>query len=97
MGVDAIITEGGEIAKMRERERRAIEQEAFYNALNRLDEEDHDRLADIIRLYTTVPGHRSPIQGISRRGMLELLAKLGIYLSASEAAAVGAVTDGTKQ
>ena len=84
MGVDAIIAEGGEIAKMRERDRRAIEQEAFYNALNRLDEEDHDRLADIIRFYTTVPGHRSPIKGISRRGMLELLAKLGIYLNASD-------------
>ena len=83
MGVDAIITDGAPL-EIRDRERRAIEQEAFYNALNRLDEEDHDRVARIIRRYTTDSAHTSPIRGVSRRGMMELLAKLGIFLSSLE-------------
>lgn len=86
-----VTAEGIALAGLPHRERRAIEQEAFYTALNRLDEADHDRISAILRTYTTEKSYRSPIPGVSNRGMLELLAKLGMFLAReSSATDVGA-------
>ena len=89
MSVNTIIADGGKLAQIKSYERRAIEQEAFFCAMQRLDEEDHDRIAGIIREYTTGSDRRSPIPGLSHRGMTELLAKLGIFLSAADPDADG--------
>lgn len=70
---------------MRPLNKDVFQSEVFESALTKLPPDDQYHVNSLLRQFTTVD-HKSArkIRNVGRSGMLELLAKLGIYLSAVE-------------
>lgn len=70
---------------MRPLNKDVFQNEVFESAVDRLSPDDQYHINGILRQFTTADHKNSKkIKNVSRVGMLELLAKLGIWLSAVE-------------
>lgn len=71
---------------MRPKNRAIFEHEAFSSACAKLEPEDRAEINSIVRQFTGNPDMRyaKRVKNIGSLGILELLAKLGIWLSAVE-------------
>lgn len=70
---------------MRPLNKDVFEARVFESAVDRLNPEDKYQINSILRQFTTADHKNAKkIKNVSRVGMLELLAKLGIWLSAVE-------------
>ena len=62
-----------------------FENDVFESTLDRLSSEDRYNVNSIVRQFSCADAHcAKKIRNVSKVGMLELLAKLGIWLSAVE-------------
>ena len=84
--VKNVLERVGEGTVLRDSEMGVVVRNAYYY---RLDEADHDRILEIVKRFDAChyPEKKGlGIKGLGKSGVLELLAKLGIWLNAADGA-----------
>lgn len=84
--VKNVLERVGEEMVLRDSEMGVVVRNAYYH---RLDEADHDRILEIVKRFDAChyPEKKGlGIEGLGKSGVLELLAKLGIWLNAADGA-----------